>query len=395
MRVLVLAPRFPSSSGKGDQVRTLEQVRGLSAQNDVTVVTAGRPPDVASEDEARRYATVEVHPSPFTRRAAACLMGIRQGRPFQVSWMYSLPAWRRARVLAARHDVVLVSTVRGLWGPLPSPVVLDHVDALSLNMRRRAAGDEPLPVRAFARLEARLLRRWERRAASWVAAQVAISREDAVALSAGPPVEVLAHNAAGEPYCEPADHRRDIDVIFTGTMSYPPNAEAARWLAQEIAPRIARARPGTAIHVVGRRAAQLRLIGVETSSDVPDMADHLRRARIALMPLRSGTGAPTKLPEAMTAGAVVVATSWAGARWNLKLPGGDDAETLAAETVRLLEDADALEAERSRQEGWVRGLDAGSLNRELEQLLLSAVGEPQPPEPRLDRPLTVGGVRDS
>jgi glycosyltransferase involved in cell wall biosynthesis len=346
--VLVLTPRMPAAGGKGDQLRAFQLVRALAAGHRVEVLTTGAGADVGgAADDVTRVARLLVLPVTRAARVMGALGALATGRPAQVGWMTPGRAWRAARRRAASADVVVAVTARAVRGPLPAPVLLDHVDALSLNMRRRAGGPEPLPVRLAARGEAALLRRWERRVARWAALQAAISPADAAALPATPPVRILPNSveltvAAGD------DGERDIDVVLTGNMAYPPNADAARWLSDAIAPALWQARPDASIWVVGRAAGRLALDArIEVRADVPALAPYLRRARLALAPLRIGTGAPNKVLEAMAAGAAVVATPIAVAPFGLPpdaIPTGADAAALAAHADRLLGD----EPERRR-----------------------------------------------
>src|SRR6185503_2388166 len=123
--------------------------------------------------------------------------------------------------------------------------------------------------------------------------QAAISAVDAAQLPTPPEVHVVPNSVvAGEAL---AEAERDIDVLLTGNMAYPPNADAARWLSDEIAPALWRARPRTSVWVVGRDAGRLPLDArIRVAADVPAVAPYLRRARVALAPLRIGTGAPNK-----------------------------------------------------------------------------------------------------
>jgi glycosyltransferase involved in cell wall biosynthesis len=353
MRILVVACRFPEAGGKGDALRAFAFVRELATRHDVTVVTPSRPPSGQAEAALRAHAVVEVRPSRVLERVLGAGEAALRGRPGQVGWMMPRAPWASIRALAPGHDVALAVTVRSIRGPLGIPTVLDHVDALSLNMRRRGEGPES-PLRRFAaRREAQALARYERRAAGWVDAQVVTAREDAGELPADPAVTVIPaawDGTVGEADGDRPD--RDIDVIFTGNMAYPPNRVAAEWLADEIAPALRRRRPGARVMVAGRGAAQLGLAGVEVASDVPNLADYLSRARVAVVPLRGlGTGSPNKVLEAASSGAAVVATSWAGARFDVPCLVADEAEGIADGIDRLLGDDAGRDdlARRARQ----------------------------------------------
>jgi glycosyltransferase involved in cell wall biosynthesis len=373
LRVLVISPRVPADGGKGDQLRALQLIRALAATHTVEVLTTGagsRGGDVGANARliVRRVTPLE--------RLAGAVGAVLRGQPFQVGWMMPGSAWRTARRRAARADVVVAVTVRALRGRLPVPVILDHVDALSVNMRRRAGGPEPIALRLFAKAEAVLLDRWERRLARCVAVQAAISPVDASQLPTPPEVHVIPNSVAvGGPF---ADIERDIDVVLTGNMAYPPNADAARWLSDEIAPALWRRRPGASVWVVGRDARRLTLDGrIRVAADVPAVAPYLRRARVALAPLRIGTGAPNKVLEAIAAGAAVVATPAAIAPFDLTPTAvltGEDAEALAAAAERLLGD------DRERRRLVERALrvvglySADAQRTRIEALLYEALG---------------------
>ena len=375
MRVLVVSARFPERGRKGDQSRAFSFITHLARTHEVAVLSAARGSSREAEAALRAVADVEIAAAGPLRRGLASLRDLVRLRPAQVGWMMPAGAWRRALGRARDADVVLVNTVRALRGPLPAPVVLDHVDALSLNMRRRASGPEGPLRRVAARVEAALMRRWERRAAGWSAGQVVSAADDAASLPAQPPCRVIPVGWDG-PHAPDDPVARDLDVILSGNMGYPPNRDAAEWFAAEVLPAIRRLRPGTSALVVGRDASSLRLSGVEIASDVPDLLAYLRRAKVAVVPLRIGTGTPYKVLEAAASGAAVVATPWAARCFGLP-PAGPGAEELARRTVELLEDA-GLRAEQVRAGYAVAARHRGDeLAQLLERLLEEVVHGPQ------------------
>jgi hypothetical protein len=308
-----------------------------------------------------------------------------RGQPAQVGWMTPGPAWRTIRRRAAGADAVLAITVRAVRGPVPAPLILDHVDALSLNAQRRATGPEPAPVRWAARADAALLRRWERRLARCAAVQAVISEIDARALPTPPALHVLANSVDLPHAAPPGQPERDIDVVLTGNMAYPPNADAARWLSTAIGPALWRRRPRATVWVVGRDAQRLDLDPrIEVRADVPELTSYLRRARLALAPLRIGTGSPNKVLEAMAAGTPVVATSDAVAPFAFG-PGvvatADDAESLAILVDRMLADEGDRERLAERALRAVEAYGAAAQRRRLEDLVEAALLTDQRVEP--------------
>jgi glycosyltransferase involved in cell wall biosynthesis len=246
---------------------------------------------------------------------------------------------------AAHHDLVLFLTARA-FVPVPVPCAVDHIDCLSENAARRATSYPHAALRLLWREEARRLRRWERQVARHVEVQLVTSPADARQLPARPAPAVIPIGVRLRGSHHGDRHeKRDIDVILTGNMAYPPNRDAATWLAQEIAPRV-RAHVSRPVKVVvaGRAAATLPpLDGIESASDVPALAPLLRRAKVAVAPLRIGTGVPNKVLEAALADAALVLTPQANPALNLPPTAAaiaDDAPALAHALTALLTDDD-------------------------------------------------------
>lgn len=355
--------------GKGDQSRMFSFLRQLSARHDLTLVASGAGFEAQDPSAIAAFAELHLCPTGHTRRAAGAAAALARGRPGQVGWL-GAGTWRRARQLSGGHEVVLVNTIRSLGGRLERPVVLDHVDALSLNLGRRARTG-PAPVRRVAAEEARRLARYERWAAGWVAAQVVTSAEDAARLPPRPTPCVIPVGWDG-PVLDPAAGTRDIDVILTGNMRYPPSARAARRLAEEIVPRLRRQLPDLSAWVVGRDADRLALRNVEVAADVPDLYDYLRRARVAVLPLDGGTGSPYKVLEAAACGAAVVTTPWAARAFGMRAVEAEDSDAFAAAALRLLADETARRAAATTAQAAVREASGAARAARLEAVLLAA-----------------------
>jgi glycosyltransferase involved in cell wall biosynthesis len=106
---------------------------------------------------------------------------------------------------------------------------------------------------------------------------------------------------------------RAFDFGFWGRFPYFANADAVAWLLDEIWPAIRALHPASTLVLGGadaspslRRAA--RDAGATLVSPVEKIASFARNIRVALMPLRYGSGESTKVLEAAEAGCAVVGT---------------------------------------------------------------------------------------
>ncbi len=226
---------------------------------------------------------------------------------------------RIARLVAeSRFDLVHVQLARlapAVERALPSrlPRVIDLIDALSLNMRRRADRDR-LVWRWLARIEAARLAALERALLErWDHATVVTAR-DRDAIGAHPRLSVNRNGVdlARFPY---VDEGRDPNrVVFTGNLGYFPNVDAIRWFVTQVWPRVIAQVPSLRLELIGARpSAELRRLtsggpGIELVGPVEDLAARLARAAIAIAPLQAGSGQPLKVLEAFAAGTPVVAT---------------------------------------------------------------------------------------
>ena len=136
-------------------------------------------------------------------------------------------------------------------------------------------------------------------------------------------------------------------LVFTGTLSWGPNVDGLTWFCRDVFPLIRAEVPHVRLDIVGREplpevAALDRHEGVAVHPDVPSVVPWLERARVALVPVRIGSG--TRLPahEAMAAGRPVVGTT-VGLE-GLDVEDGvhvlvaDEPASLAAAVTRLLND---------------------------------------------------------
>ncbi len=136
------------------------------------------------------------------------------------------------------------------------------------------------------------------------------------------------------------------NIFFIGGYQHPPNVDSAIWLAKDIWPLIHKQLPGVNCFLLGSKAPK---VVQELSGDglifrgfVEELEPWLDNCRIALAPLRYGAGVKGKVNMSMSFGQPVVASNIAvegmHAENGREVLVADDAETFAAEVVRLYQD---------------------------------------------------------
>ncbi|MFM1990455.1 MAG: hypothetical protein RJA99_3412 [Pseudomonadota bacterium] len=154
---------------------------------------------------------------------------------------------------------------------------------------------------------------------------------------------------------EPGRLHERRDLLFVAGFAHPPNASAAVWLVEEVLPKVLEQAPDVGVWLVGSNPSEsvkrLASPRVRVTGFVSDevLADHYRRARAVVAPLRYGGGMKGKVIEAMRFGVPTVTTA-AGAQ-GLDAALGflsvtDDPAAFAERIVELLRD-DAVWLERS------------------------------------------------
>jgi polysaccharide biosynthesis protein PslH len=311
-RVVVVSSRYPYPALRGDQRRLVHIVTGLAAHADVTLVCFGHGPPLPGAGRRVRVVTVRRGVAPAAAANAALP---HPALPGQVR-LYLDARMRRAVAREVRRGPPPVLHVAlGRMAPYldvggAAHRHLDLVDPLWLNMRDRAAHARG-PARTALMLEARLLRRYEVRAAAAADSCSLVSGDDLARAPELRGAAVVPNGVDTETFPFRAPDDRPPVLVFFGNLGYFPNESAARLVAEQVLPAVRERVPAARLRVVGHRPSAAvrrlaRLDGVDVVGPVPAMAPVLHSAAVAVLPMTSGTGIKNKLLEAFSAGTPVV-----------------------------------------------------------------------------------------
>ena len=223
------------------------------------------------------------------------------------------------------------------------------IDLHDLEVRRMASfsGLGGPRARAAHAIELLKARRWEPVVARRAALCTTPSEVEATLLrSWGASVVLVPHGSDAAPLAPSPGHG---PVTYVASFSYGPNLQAARWVMQELWPRLRRAEPSIRLRLVGRDAGRCRGTesvpdGVEVVSDPSCMDAYYREASVVLAPVRAGGGAQVKVTEALARARVVVATPFSTAsapeRARSAVLLADQPEEFAAAVLHLWRDTE-------------------------------------------------------
>jgi succinoglycan biosynthesis protein ExoO len=215
--------------------------------------------------------------------------------------------WCARWIAAHRPDAVLIDTIfrtpvlrRPELAGMPSVLVAHDV----FHLRHRALTSAGYRVQP-----ARLSREDEAACAGLARHIAAIQPEEARLLAQlCPASEVFTAGMPARP-CPPPPGRHQAfgRLVFIGSASLP-NLDGLRWFFAEVWPKLEGS--GATLDLIGDCGAALRDLpsGVQRLGRVPDLAPVLHRARLAIAPLRVGSGLKIKLLDYARHGLVTVAT---------------------------------------------------------------------------------------
>ena len=322
LRVLYLVNGFPWPLTSG-YLRHYFLIRELSRRGHRISLLAIVPADFEATDRAalepftERIVTIDSHrrSRSLRRRVERRLGSISVGES----------AARRLRdevseLLAnVPHDVVLFSgkrTYPALNAAAGLPIVADVCDATSTrirgNLRHTSLARFPLLLAEYvevSRIERALIRHSEHVLFASVRDRAALVDTASLAGS------TILPNGVDLDYWRRPEGRplgRD-ELVFTGAMDYPPNTDAALFLAREVLPRVRAEIPAAHLSIVGRDPVdELIRAGedpaVTVTGLVPDVRPYLAAAAVFAAPLRFGAGIQNKVLEALAMNVPTVAS---------------------------------------------------------------------------------------
>ncbi|MGI8854569.1 MAG: glycosyltransferase [Thermomicrobiales bacterium] len=357
MRILFITPQLPHPTQGGAAIRNWHLIDAArNAGHTVDLLTFG----LFQSHDGEVSASPPVS-SDGPRMTARVRHLIRNADPDLAGRLGADALCATVRDLTARvqYDLIQVEGLE-MWPSLPDtdiPLLYDAHNAettLQQRMARQAVRDRNFPRAIYSTIQARKLGRYEGDAIRRAAATIAVSREDADALerlAPDRPVDVVpigVDTTYYDPCAVPATPESAFDLLFTGTMDYRANADAASWLIRAVWPRVRAVKPNARLGIVGRSpsASLLRYNGhngITVTGAVADDRVFMASAAVYVLPIRFGAGVRVKLLNAMSMACAVVATPAATAgivavNGTHLIAADADADVFAAAVIRLLDD---------------------------------------------------------
>lgn len=327
LRILVLDEEFPFPVNTGKRTRSFNLYRRLSRNSKIRYLAYGE----LDSETARHFRTEGLEPVPVSaqlpRKDGAAfyfrlLRNLASPLPYIVTSHYS-----RAYELAVRSNIseFRPHLVVCEWTPysyyvrsIPQTRVLLSTHNIEADIWRRYFENESnIARRWYIGEQWRKVQRFEKECLNWVDAAIAVSNQDQEELrQIRPDLRTLVvPNGVDLEYFAPLPQpSMRSRLVFTGSMDWRPNQDAARYFAYEILPALKSLTSEVTCSFVGRAPpADIRNLasipGMEITGTVDDVRPFVEKASVYVVPLRIGGGTRLKILEALAMGRAVVSTS--------------------------------------------------------------------------------------
>jgi sugar transferase (PEP-CTERM/EpsH1 system associated) len=352
MKLLVILPRFPYPTEKGDKLRAFNQIKVLSRFHDITLFALTDKAVKRSDEEiVKPYcSSIIIHRlRPFSI-GLNLLRAMINGRPFQAGYYYN------SRAQSALNKVIEETQPDHIYCQLlrtaayafntDVPKTLDYQDVFSKGVERRIPKTRAI-IRFIFRVEFRRLLKYEKRIFDVFDVKTIISKPDRDCIPHEKREEIhVIPNGVDQEYFKPYKTKKQTELLFTGNMGYPPNIDCAEYLVNKVLPIIHSKYPDARLTIAGAtphsRVKALENDKVIVTGWVDDIREYYAGARIFMAPMQLGTGLQNKLLEAMAMRLPCITSSLCNsalmAREGEEILIGNTPEEVAEQAIKLLSD---------------------------------------------------------
>nr|WP_217344909.1 glycosyltransferase family 4 protein [Noviherbaspirillum sp. L7-7A]MBV0879106.1 glycosyltransferase family 4 protein [Noviherbaspirillum sp. L7-7A] len=341
-KLLILTQTLPALGGQGTAMRLGNMLEALARHFDITMicVSVDRPthPEILAERWKQLcsraiFFNVADEGEPLRQRQRNTLTRLMNPHPKLLStWPVEHIMSRLSQFRSEHFDAVLVSRIRlmPLWRAMQAQLGvradrrildLDDIESRSQALQVNMLGVSHLGRMGYVLewLEAKKLAREEARAFSEMEQVLLCSPEDKALLAqrfSERQIGVIPNTIRVPAQLPARQPRAPLQLLFVGTLNYPPNENAVKWLTEEIIPAIRKqVGPDNAVlTVIGRGPTewmkqQAAAGAFVLHGDVPDVAPYYEACDAVLVPIRAGGGTRIKILEAFGYGRVVISTT--------------------------------------------------------------------------------------
>jgi glycosyltransferase involved in cell wall biosynthesis len=333
MNILVLARTFPYPPNDGEKIRVFNILKSLASTHEVTLVCRAMNLDdldninVLESLGIRVYSIFIPPPSNNIDRIIMACPFIFSKYPLGLCTAYykSISSVVRMLVDKINYDVIQVEHsslsiyIDDLVLPKSTKKILTMHNIDYIRNRRVLSLQKFGVSKTFNMLNQFRYKKWEISAYSLYDRIVAMSDIDSDIIKSDNnviEVDVVPNGVDCDniAYKEYNISNEEYDIVFVASMDSDANNDGALFFIDEVFPLVLNLCPTAKVTMVGRRPSMELLqrdnhVNIFVTGSVEDVEPYYRKARVAIVPLRSGGGTRLKILESMAYGVPVVATN--------------------------------------------------------------------------------------
>lgn len=311
MKIFYLLSRVPYPIDKGDKLRAYHQLRILSRSHEIYIFALNDEINKTVEHVELKKISVKYLIKHLTKLdiLISLLKGFFSDLPFQTSYFNSkkIKSLVKKELLKFQPDLIVCQLIR-MAEYVPDSIqiqqIIDYIDVLSKGLERRKSNSNFLMKPIF-RSEYKRVLKYEEQVFNRFNNGVIITENDRMALPFERKNEVkVIPNGIDFNHFSPLKKTKDIDLVFAGNMSYPPNIDAVEFIVKKVFPILKLSSSDIKFYIVGasptRRVKKLANENVIVTGWVNDIRDYYARSKVFVAPMQIGTGLQNKILEAMS-----------------------------------------------------------------------------------------------
>jgi sugar transferase (PEP-CTERM/EpsH1 system associated) len=327
VKLLVIDEEFPYPLNTGKRIRTFNLVRELSRAHAVSYLAYGDATSEAAGFLRDNNINTFAVPAPDRRQSGIrfylkLLANLFSKYPYIVTSHYTSAFQSKLNELVEQEKFDLIICE---WTPYAQfikaitgsrKVIVAH--NIESTIWERYERNESNPLKKFyIGIQYRKVLAFERACFAWADGATAVTQQEAKTIkSFGTPYQpAVIDNGVDTEYFAPRQTEIDPNsLVFTGSMDWRPNQDAAIFFATEILPLLKKEQPEIQAVFVGRNPPKQivdlgKIDGIAITGTVDDVRDYIASASVYIVPLRIGGGSRLKILEAMAMQKPVVSTS--------------------------------------------------------------------------------------
>ena len=319
-RILYISHRIPYPPNKGDKIRSFHEIRSLSSEYKVDLVTFV---DSKTDNTYKTFLTGychEIHTFYINKAIGiiCALFFFILGRSLSEGYYFNIRAFFRIRSLinSKEYEAIFCYSAQVAQYVLAynnRKRIMDFVDVDSDKWKQYSTKMK-FPLRIIYKIESRRLLNFEKIISNrFTMSFFSTDLESKIFKDYGAEGEIfVVNNGVDSEYFQPVDTEKEQALVFIGAMDYYPNIDAVTWFINEVFFILLKQLPDLKFYIVGSNPSKevYDLMNLNpniiVTGYVEDVRPFLSKSRLAVLPIRIARGIQNKILEAMAMAIPVV-----------------------------------------------------------------------------------------